>query len=97
MTPCPIMSFFKPRVPLNREWTDDSPASRMSREEEVLPVQSVEATFAEQRVRSIQASYRRALSTWAADLLTLRREGTLLTRWVEPRRDSDFDSDRRVA
>jgi hypothetical protein len=60
-------------------------------------MQSVEATFAEQRVRLIQASYRRALSTWAADLLTLRREGTLLTRWVEPRSDPDFDSDRRVA
>jgi hypothetical protein len=60
-------------------------------------VQSVEVTFAEQRVRLIQASYRRALGAWAADLLTLRREGSLLTQWVEPRCDRDFDSERRVA
>jgi hypothetical protein len=91
------MGFWKPRVLPSLGWTDENSALRMSRGAEVLPVQPVEATFAEQRVRSIQASYRRALSTWAADLLTLRREGTLLTQWVKPRCDPDFDSDRRVA
>ena len=91
------MGFHGPRVLPIRGCTDERLATRMCRGAEVPSVQSVETTFAEQRVRSIQASYRRALSTWAADLLTLRRDGTLLTQWVEPRRDPDFDSDRRVA
>lgn len=57
----------------------------------------VEASFADQRIRSVQAMYRRALSAWASDLLMLRRDGLMLTRWVETRSDPELDADRRVA
>lgn len=55
------------------------------------------AKTAEESVRVAQAAFRKALSAWASDLLVLRREGLLLTRWAEPRDEPGFDSDRRVA
>lgn len=57
----------------------------------------VDPSYADQRVRSVQALYRRALSAWASDLLSLRRDGLSLTCWVETRRDPELDGDRRVA
>jgi hypothetical protein len=57
----------------------------------------VRPSFAEERVRSVQAQFRRVLSAWASDLLALRQEGLRQPTWVEPRSQDDGDSNRRVA
>lgn len=58
---------------------------------------SPDSSAAERQVRTVQANFRKVLSAWASDLLALRRDGLLLTQWVEPRQDPGLDSNRRVA
>jgi hypothetical protein len=60
-------------------------------------MQSVRPFDVESQVRSAQASFRRVLSSWASDLLALRREGLMLVVWVKPETDPHRDSERKVA
>jgi len=57
----------------------------------------VDPRVAEQQVRVAQAMFRKTLSAWSSDLLTLRRDGQLRPEWREPRPDEGLDADRRVA
>jgi hypothetical protein len=60
-------------------------------------MRTILSTEAEASVRAAQAAYRRVLSSWASDLLTLRSDGLMVTAWVQPHTDLDRDSQRRVA
>lgn len=74
-------------------------SERLGRDPSVqeTPMRTVRLSEAEAQVRAAQASFRRALSAWASDLLALRREGLTLTVWVKNETDPHMDSERKVA
>lgn len=64
---------------------------------EPIIVKTIDPQWAEQRVRLVQAIFRKTLSAWSSDLLSLRRDGQLRPEWADRRPDEGLDADRRVA
>lgn len=60
-------------------------------------MRTIDPQWAEQRVRLVQAMFRKSLSAWSSDLLSLRRDRQLRPEWRERRPDEGLDADRRVA